>query len=125
MAELAIILPTYNEAENLALLVEQLEGLGLDLHILVVDDNRINQEVMIGLLGEVQCNVTRMILTLAAGTRISGTVVDDQGEPIRKFRATASPSSDAMFSVSSIKPVQASTAGSTAGYNIYRDSRLT
>lgn len=39
MAELAIILPTYNEAENLPLVVEQLEGLGLDLHVLVVDDN--------------------------------------------------------------------------------------
>lgn len=39
MAELAIILPTYNEAENLALLIEQLEGLGLDLHVLVVDDD--------------------------------------------------------------------------------------
>lgn len=39
MAELAIILPTYNEAENLAVLVEQLEELGLDLDLLVVDDN--------------------------------------------------------------------------------------
>ena len=39
MAELAIILPTYNEAENLALLIEQLEALGVDLHVLVVDDN--------------------------------------------------------------------------------------
>jgi dolichol-phosphate mannosyltransferase len=39
MVELAIILPTYNEAENLALLIEQLEGLGLDMHVLVVDDN--------------------------------------------------------------------------------------
>ncbi len=39
MAELAVVLPTYNEAENLAQVVGGLEGLGLDLQLLVVDDN--------------------------------------------------------------------------------------
>ena len=39
MAELAVVLPTYNEAGNLALVVKELEGLGLDLHLLIVDDN--------------------------------------------------------------------------------------
>ncbi len=39
MTELAIVVPTYNEAENLALLVQELEQLGLDLHVFVVDDN--------------------------------------------------------------------------------------
>ena len=39
MPELAILLATYNEAENLPRLVAVLEGLGLDLHLLVVDDN--------------------------------------------------------------------------------------
>ena len=39
MAELAIILAVYNEAENLPSLVEALEGLGEDLEIVVVDDN--------------------------------------------------------------------------------------
>ena len=39
MAELAIVLATYNEAENLTLLVEELERLGEDLEILVVDDS--------------------------------------------------------------------------------------
>ena len=34
-----IILPTYNEAENLAVLVEELQSLGLNLHMLIVDDN--------------------------------------------------------------------------------------
>ena len=39
MAELVVILPTYNEAENLSCVIQDLERLGLDLHILVVDDN--------------------------------------------------------------------------------------
>lgn len=39
MAELAVVLPTYNEAGNLALVVNDLEGLGLDLHLLIIDDN--------------------------------------------------------------------------------------
>ena len=39
MPELAIVLATYNEAENLTPLVEELELLGEDLEILVVDDS--------------------------------------------------------------------------------------
>ncbi|MBK9125369.1 MAG: polyprenol monophosphomannose synthase [Chloroflexi bacterium] len=40
MPKLTVVLPTYNEAENLALLVEALLGLDIpDLHVLVVDDN--------------------------------------------------------------------------------------
>lgn len=40
MVKTTIILPTYNEAENLPLMVEALFGLGIEnLHILVVDDN--------------------------------------------------------------------------------------
>jgi glycosyltransferase involved in cell wall biosynthesis len=39
VAEVAIVLATYNEAANLAPLVEALEQLGEDLHLLVVDDN--------------------------------------------------------------------------------------
>ena len=39
MPELAVVLATYNEAENLPQLVEALEGLGEDLQIVVVDDN--------------------------------------------------------------------------------------
>ncbi len=39
MPELAVVLPTYNEADNLGLVVRELEGLGVDLHLLVVDDN--------------------------------------------------------------------------------------
>ena len=59
MAELAIILPTYNEAENLTLVVEQLEGLGLDLHVLVVDDNSRDGTQQIALeMGERFGNVT-------------------------------------------------------------------
>ncbi len=38
LAELAVILATYNEAENLTLLVEALEDLKEDLHLVVVDD---------------------------------------------------------------------------------------
>ena len=37
--ELAIILATYNEADNLGQLVEALGGLDLDLQLVVVDDN--------------------------------------------------------------------------------------
>ena len=39
MPELTVVLPTYNEVDNLALVVEGLERLSLDLHVLVVDDN--------------------------------------------------------------------------------------
>ncbi len=39
MAEVAVVVPTYNEAANLPLLVEELMGLGVDLRLLVVDDN--------------------------------------------------------------------------------------
>ena len=39
MAELAIVLAVYNEAENLPILVDTLEGLGEDLEIIVVDDS--------------------------------------------------------------------------------------
>ena len=39
MAELAVILATYNEAENLTQLVEALESLREDLQLVVVDDN--------------------------------------------------------------------------------------
>jgi dolichol-phosphate mannosyltransferase len=40
MAKLTVVLPTYNEKENLPLMVEALFNLGLDnLHLLVVDDN--------------------------------------------------------------------------------------
>lgn len=38
MPELAVILATYNEVENLTQLVEALEDLGEDLHLVVVDD---------------------------------------------------------------------------------------
>lgn len=34
-----IVVPTYNERENLPELIQRLEGLGLGLHALVVDDN--------------------------------------------------------------------------------------
>ncbi len=34
-----VVVPTYNEAENLPELIRRLEGLGIDLHVLVVDDN--------------------------------------------------------------------------------------
>lgn len=39
MPELAVVIATYNEAENLAPLVEALEDLGQDLHLVVVDDD--------------------------------------------------------------------------------------
>ncbi len=39
LPELAVVLPTYNEAENLAPLVEALEDLGEDLLLVVVDDD--------------------------------------------------------------------------------------
>jgi glycosyltransferase involved in cell wall biosynthesis len=35
----AIVIPTYNEKENIALLVEGIVGLGLDSQIIIVDDN--------------------------------------------------------------------------------------
>ncbi|MDQ4078885.1 MAG: polyprenol monophosphomannose synthase [Chloroflexota bacterium] len=37
--KLAIVLPTYNEVENIAAMVEALLGLQLDLSIIIVDDN--------------------------------------------------------------------------------------
>jgi dolichol-phosphate mannosyltransferase len=39
VSELAIVLPTYNEADNLAIVVRELEHLEEDLEVLVVDDN--------------------------------------------------------------------------------------
>lgn len=40
MPKIVVVLPTYNEAPNLELMVEALLGLGIDnLHVLVVDDN--------------------------------------------------------------------------------------
>ena len=39
LAELTIVLPTYNEADNLERLVHGLEQLGEDLHLVIVDDN--------------------------------------------------------------------------------------
>ena len=39
MPLLAIVLPTYNEAENLGPLVRELESLDLDFQLLIVDDN--------------------------------------------------------------------------------------
>ena len=39
MPQLAIVLPTYNEAENLGPLVRELETLDLDFHLVIVDDN--------------------------------------------------------------------------------------
>ena len=39
MPELALVLATYNEAENLPPLVEALEESGEDLHLVVDDDN--------------------------------------------------------------------------------------
>ncbi len=35
----AVIIPTYNECENIALLVEQIVNLGLDSSVIIVDDN--------------------------------------------------------------------------------------
>jgi glycosyltransferase involved in cell wall biosynthesis len=35
----AVVVPTYNEAENIERLVTQILGLGLDLRVIVVDDN--------------------------------------------------------------------------------------
>lgn len=39
MPELAIVLPTYNEADNLRLVVDALEALNEDVQIVIVDDN--------------------------------------------------------------------------------------
>lgn len=39
MTQLSVEIPTYNEAENLPILVERLEALGLDAEIIVIDDN--------------------------------------------------------------------------------------
>ena len=39
MARHAVIIPTYNERENIDLLVDQILDLGLDSHVIIVDDN--------------------------------------------------------------------------------------
>ena len=39
MSIILIILPTYNEAENLKHIISQLRDLNLEIQILVVDDN--------------------------------------------------------------------------------------
>lgn len=40
MSKVTVVVPTYNERENLGTLVDLLDGLGVpDLHVLVVDDN--------------------------------------------------------------------------------------
>lgn len=39
MVELSLEIPTYNEAGNLPVLIERLEGLDLDLEIIIIDDN--------------------------------------------------------------------------------------
>ncbi len=39
MARIVIVVPTYNEAENIVNLIEQLEGLAGDFGIIIVDDN--------------------------------------------------------------------------------------
>jgi len=35
----AVVIPTYNERENIGLLIEEILGLGIDIQIIVVDDN--------------------------------------------------------------------------------------
>ena len=39
MQKVYAIIPTYNEAESITLLIEQIRSLGLDIHMVVVDDN--------------------------------------------------------------------------------------
>ncbi len=39
MVDLSLEIPTYNEAGNLPVLIERLEGLKLDLEIIIIDDN--------------------------------------------------------------------------------------
>ncbi len=39
LSEHAIIIPTYNERENITLLVESILNLGIDSHVIIVDDN--------------------------------------------------------------------------------------
>lgn len=39
MPQTTVVMPTYNEAENLPLMIDALLALPIDLHILVVDDN--------------------------------------------------------------------------------------
>ncbi len=39
MVELSVEIPTYNEAENIPVIVEKLESLNIDLEIIIVDDN--------------------------------------------------------------------------------------
>ena len=59
MPQLAIVLPTYNEAENLGPLVRELESLGLDFQLLIVDDNsRDGTRELAGELSEAYKNIT-------------------------------------------------------------------
>ncbi len=39
MVELSVEIPTYNEANNIGRLIENLENLGIDMEIIVIDDN--------------------------------------------------------------------------------------
>ena len=39
MVELTVEIPTYNERDNLPILVNKLQNLGLDLEIVIIDDN--------------------------------------------------------------------------------------
>ena len=59
MSQLAIVLPTYNEAENLGPLVWELENLDLDFQLLIVDDNsRDGTRELAGQLSEAYKNIT-------------------------------------------------------------------
>ncbi len=59
MPQLAIVLPTYNEAENLGPLVRELENLGLDFQLLIVDDNSPDgTRELAGELAETYKNIT-------------------------------------------------------------------
>lgn len=39
VAQISVVVPTYNERENVHELVDRLESTGLDLQIIIVDDN--------------------------------------------------------------------------------------
>ncbi|PKB73428.1 MAG: hypothetical protein BZY75_01930 [SAR202 cluster bacterium Io17-Chloro-G7] len=59
MPQLAIVLPTYNEAQNLGPLVRGLENLGLDFQLLIVDDNSSDgTRELAGELAETYKNIT-------------------------------------------------------------------
>ena len=59
MPQLAIVLPTYNEAENLGPLVRELESLNLDFQLLIVDDSsRDGTWELAGELAEAFKNIT-------------------------------------------------------------------